>query len=218
MRLRILNILNKLKFLNKLSIKKSFKIKKKKTNNLFAYLLSILLILVYISLIFKIKNKQQFYLISNIFLILMFFYLFFKYKNYKNTLIKYIDEKFNEYDTYNQFLKMKYENEKYYIKCIEYDNKVFDIQNMNNLVIGKNNSKCNIDLDLSQHEYSALVSKVHAILNKTNNIWYIEDVASKNGVYLQREGSVKNRLSLNKKYELHVGDIVYISIIKLTMK
>lgn len=220
-----MNILSKLFRLRKYSryllnifkIQRNIKINKK-SSKYRIILVYILLLLLYLYSITYIKKYILIFNITNILLILSTLYLHFKYRTLLDNIYKDINNKFSDYDMYNQFLKIKYENEKYKIKNLIIDDYTYSLEDKINVVIGKLNSICNIDIDLSNHEYSALVSKVHAIMNKQDNIWYIEDLNSKNGVYIEKNSSAKKKIEKNKKYKLEVGDIVYISIIKIVLK
>ncbi|WP_051962968.1 FHA domain-containing protein [Mesoaciditoga lauensis] len=60
-----------------------------------------------------------------------------------------------------------------------------------------------VDIDLSGFEEGAYVSRNHAKLYKddTKNVWYVEDLGSSNGTYLNRK-----KLEKNKPAELKKGD------------
>ncbi|WP_196760444.1 FHA domain-containing protein, partial [Streptobacillus moniliformis] len=98
----------------------------------------------------------------------------------------------------------------------DYDIYSWDIENKYSIVIGKKSEKnSDIDIDLSNHEYSHLVSRIHGLLNKVDEKWYYEDLGSKNGSGIERKNKIKEKLVANKSYLVEAGDIIYIGVIKI---
>lgn len=89
----------------------------------------------------------------------------------------------------------------------------WDIKGRKSLLIGKRNSQIDVDIDLSGAEYSALISKQHAIMNRaSDDNWYIEDLGSCNGIGMQKRNAVgKYRLNREGLHKVHKGDIIYIA-------
>jgi hypothetical protein len=97
--------------------------------------------------------------------------------------------------------------------------KTWNIKGKVSLLIGKNSNENEVDIDLSETTYSSLVSRQHAVMNFSNNCWYIEDIGSSNGTGLKKENDdFKLKLEAGKPYELSVGDTVYIANTKLILK
>lgn len=221
----IKNFFSKFRIIKKLKIPK-ISIKRKNLfiiNNIF--LLVILYILIEMYLIKKYSiNSIIFiilFLIKNIFIFLSYIYIK-KYitKEFNNSLQK-INQKIDEYDIYTKMLKLKYEEEKYKINKLivvygENEYIDFNLNEYNSLLIGKKGVNNFVDVDLSTHEYSFLVSKVHSVLNKVNSKWFLEDLNSKNGCSIKRKNSkTKEKIESNKQYIIYKGDELYISVIKV---
>lgn len=87
------------------------------------------------------------------------------------------------------------------------------------LLIGKSSQIHYVDIDLSDHRYEAFVSQEHAILNRMDEDWYIEDLGAVNGVGIKKRGQDMNyRIQPNRPYKIEVGDILYIAKIRLLAK
>ncbi len=67
--------------------------------------------------------------------------------------------------------------------------------------IGKPNEKLMPDVDVSGLPNSDIVSRVHADIRKEGNVYFIEDVGSANGTYLNF-----SLLIPGKRYPLNAGD------------
>lgn len=138
-----------------------------------------------------------------------------------NTNFKYLKDKIQEYDVYSKMIKLKYEEEKYKINkiIVEYDKNNyidFNLDEYTSLLIGKGGNNNLVDVDLSNHEYSFLISKIHSVLNKVNNKWFIEDLNSKNGCSIKRKDSkFKEKIESNKQYIIYKGDELYISVVRI---
>ncbi|MBV7275333.1 FHA domain-containing protein [Clostridium sp. PL3] len=95
----------------------------------------------------------------------------------------------------------------------------WEIQGKKSLLIGKNTRNSEVDIDLSNTEYSTLVSKQHAILNFAANNWFIEDIGSCNGVGIKKMDEVsKKKIEKDIPYKLDSGDIIYIANTKIFVK
>lgn len=95
----------------------------------------------------------------------------------------------------------------------------WEIQGKKSLLIGKNTRNSEVDIDLSNTEYSSLISKQHAILNFAANNWFIEDIDSCNGVGIKKTDEVsKKKLEKDTPYKLDSGDIIYIANTKIFVK
>lgn len=80
------------------------------------------------------------------------------------------------------------------------------------LIIGKGSQKEPVDLDLSGTAEAMMISKQHAVLNYTDKGWYIDDIDSKNGTRVKKNGqnSIMD-VKLVGAIEVEAGDIIYIA-------
>lgn len=98
-----------------------------------------------------------------------------------------------------------------------YDVKLWNLGRSNSMLIGKK-SRAPIDIDLKHTAFSVLISKKHAILNRTDKGWYIEDLGSKNGTGIQRYADNRKIKVGNAPIKLQSGDIIYIATTALLLK
>ena len=106
-----------------------------------------------------------------------------------------------EYSLY--FLRINNENDYILLYCspsIDKNISRLQVQNGTEIIIGNGNS-CHINYNYP------LVSKLQARLIYNNNIWYIEDLESKYGTYVNNE-------LIRSKYLSH-GDIIFIMGLKI---
>jgi pSer/pThr/pTyr-binding forkhead associated (FHA) protein len=88
----------------------------------------------------------------------------------------------------------------------------WSLQSKTALIIGKSNGKDNVDVDLSGSAVADMVSKQHAVLNYTDNGWYIDDIDSKNGTRVKKKyQSALLDVKLVGAVEVEAGDIIYIA-------
>lgn len=85
-------------------------------------------------------------------------------------------------------------------------------------LIGRNTKDNEVDIDLSEAEYSELVSRQHAVLNFAEGKWYIEDVGSSYGSGLKKVDEEKFKLETERLYEINSGDTLYIANTKIMVK
>lgn len=87
------------------------------------------------------------------------------------------------------------------------------------MVIGKGTEKEAVDVDLSGSAFAQMISKQHAVLNYTENGWYIDDIDSKNGTRVKKiNRNAMLDLKLVGTVELGVGDIIYIANTMLQLR
>jgi hypothetical protein len=67
--------------------------------------------------------------------------------------------------------------------------------------IGKVNGQIPLDVDLSDFPGSDMVSRLQAKIQREGNIYFIEDMRSAKGTYLNQK-----RLSIGQRYRLRGGD------------
>ncbi|HEY9822029.1 MAG TPA: FHA domain-containing protein [Candidatus Sericytochromatia bacterium] len=67
--------------------------------------------------------------------------------------------------------------------------------------IGKVNGRIPLDVDLSDFPNSDMVSRLQAKIRREGNIYFIEDMRSAKGTYLNQK-----RLAIGQRYRLKAGD------------
>lgn len=87
------------------------------------------------------------------------------------------------------------------------------------LLIGRDEHKENVDINLQNTEYGGMVNRQHAVLNYAAGEWYIEDLGSKNGVRIRsaEDGRVY-QVSKEHPCRINQGDIVFIGNTSLKAK
>ncbi len=97
--------------------------------------------------------------------------------------------------------------------------KSWDLGDRTSILIGKSTKESDVDIDLSDSEYAALVSRQHAVLNFANDSWYIEDIGSANGSGIKRANeNSKLKMEKGTPYKINSGDTIYIANTKLLTK
>jgi len=96
--------------------------------------------------------------------------------------------------------------------------KEWHITGTTSFLIGKATANRDVDIELGDIHHADYVSNEHAILNLSMGYWYIEDLESKHGVGIRRKGAEYSfRLKPYEPYKIDVGDIIYISKIKIAV-
>lgn len=98
-----------------------------------------------------------------------------------------------------------------------YDIRTWAVGKANSLLIGKT-TRMRVDIDLTTTAYSSLISKNHAILNRADNGWYLEDLGSKNGTGLKRYADNRKIKVGNAPVKVQSGDIIYIATTAILLK
>ena len=93
------------------------------------------------------------------------------------------------------------------------------IYDYSSILIGKKTKSNMVDIDLSESTYAPLISREHAVMNRTSKGWYFEDVGSSNGSGIKsgRTGE-KKKIGVDKPYKIYSGDTIYIANTKLLVK
>ncbi|CAM3063397.1 FHA domain-containing protein [Streptobacillus ratti] len=201
------------------------KVKFQKINSYTQYMIFLIILIIisiiFISIKFSYKTLLILYSLLNVY-ILYFFLFYYPYERKRNIryINKILQEKKEEYikELNEEKMKLNIDNIKLLTLKDDFDYDIYswDIRNKASIVIGKKTEKISeIDIDLSAHEYSHLVSRIHGVLNKVNEIWYYEDLGSKNGSGIERKNKIKEKLVPNKSYLIESGDIIYIGVIKI---
>ncbi|CAM3166187.1 FHA domain-containing protein [Streptobacillus felis] len=203
--------------------KRKNKLQKINTYTNYISILVILLIIFTIYIFFKFTIKSLVITNSILNIYLLYFFLFY-YPHERKRNIRYINKILKEKK--EEYIK-ELENEKTKIDLnnittltlkddFDYDIYTWNLLEKKSIVIGKKNERNQeIDIDLSKHEYSHLVSRIHGVLNNVDGKWYYEDLGSKNGSGVERNNKKKEKLIPTKSYLIEVGDIIYIGVIKL---
>lgn len=86
------------------------------------------------------------------------------------------------------------------------------LQSKTSLIIGKSSDKEPVDIDLSGSAVANMISKQHAVLNYTENGWFIDDIDSKNGTRVKKasQNAIMD-VKLVGAIEVEAGDIIYIA-------
>ncbi len=99
-----------------------------------------------------------------------------------------------------------------------YDVKTWKMDHLTCLVIGKDNPRNHVEIDLSKSTYSSLISREHGILNKVDDGWYFEDLGSMNGSGVEKKDSGrKMKVRQGVPVKVESGDTIHISNTKLLL-
>ncbi len=87
------------------------------------------------------------------------------------------------------------------------------------MIIGRDVGENQVDINLLSSTYASMVDVVHAVLNYASGSWYVEDLASKNGVSVQsgKDGR-KYKLASDQPCKIDAGDIIYIGLARLLIR
>ena len=86
------------------------------------------------------------------------------------------------------------------------------------MVIGRDSGENQVNINLASSAYASTVEIEHAALNYAAGCWYVEDLASKNGVSVQKEDKRKYKLAPGHPCLLARGDILYIGLVRLMIR
>lgn len=197
--------------------------KKNKNNKRIAIWLAVFLGLI---LNFRIQGMSQFALLSSVFMVLIgvVFEILENSKKLREE-IKHMSRE-QEYmgDKVAYQVKAQANINKQYIKHIVlkddegYDVKTWKIENIPSILIGKESTKCRVDIDLSKTVYSSLVSREHGVLNNTGEGWFFEDLGSMNGSGVEKKDTGRKiKITPGKPIKVESGDILHISNTKLLL-
>lgn len=96
--------------------------------------------------------------------------------------------------------------------------RAWDLTGRTAMVIGRRSpdTDVDIDVDLSECEYGALVNIQHAILNYCLDSWYIEDPGSQNGIQIKKaEDGKRYHVAPHRPCKISAGDVIYIAKTRL---
>lgn len=84
------------------------------------------------------------------------------------------------------------------------------------LVIGRMDKEKEVEVDLSECEFSAFIDSQHAVLNFALDCWYVEDLDSHNGVKVKKVIDGMNyKVTQSRPCRITPGDVIYIANTKL---
>ncbi len=95
--------------------------------------------------------------------------------------------------------------------------KSWDLQGRVSLIIGKAGQDQELDIDLSDCEYSSFIDFQHAVLNFCLDQWYVEDLESQNGVKVKKVEDGECYRVLHRPCKVMAGDILYIANTRLLL-
>lgn len=95
--------------------------------------------------------------------------------------------------------------------------KSWDLQGRVSLIIGKAGQDQELDIDLSDCEYSSFIDFQHAVLNFSLDQWYVEDLGSQNGVKIRKVEDGECYKVIHRPCRVVAGDILYIANTKLLL-
>ena len=94
--------------------------------------------------------------------------------------------------------------------------RTWDLTGQIAMLIGRKNKYEDVDIDLSDCEYSALVSNRHAVLNYSLDSWYLEDLDTENKIRIQKSDDGNcYQVNGNHPVKISAGDIIYIARTRL---
>lgn len=87
------------------------------------------------------------------------------------------------------------------------------------MVIGRDQGENQVNIDLGSSTYASMIEVEHAVLNYSAGSWYVEDLASKNGVMVQKQADGrKYKLASGQPCKLSGGDVIYVGLTKLLIR
>ncbi len=95
--------------------------------------------------------------------------------------------------------------------------KSWDMQGRISLIIGKAGQNQELDIDLSDCEYSSFIDFQHAVLNFCLDQWYVEDLGSQNGVKVKKVEDGECYKVIHRPCKVVAGDILYIANTRLLL-
>lgn len=94
--------------------------------------------------------------------------------------------------------------------------RAWDLTGKTAMVIGRKSRDEQVDVDLGDCEYSALINVQHAVLNYSLDTWYLEDLGSQNGIQIKKvEDGKCYQVAPNRPCKVSAGDVIYIAKTKL---
>jgi len=95
--------------------------------------------------------------------------------------------------------------------------KSWDLAGRTALIIGKKNETEDVDVDLTECEYSTFIDELHGVLNYCLDSWYIEDLGSKNGIKIKKVEDGGCYKVTNRPCKVSAGDVIYVANTRLLL-
>lgn len=95
--------------------------------------------------------------------------------------------------------------------------KSWDLQGKVSQIIGKAGQDQELDIDLSDCEYSSFIDFQHAVLNFCLDQWYVEDLGSQNGIKVRKVEDGECYRVIHRPCKVVAGDVLYIANTKLLL-
>lgn len=95
--------------------------------------------------------------------------------------------------------------------------KSWDLQGKVSQIIGRAGQDQELDIDLSDCEYSSFIDFQHAVLNFCLDQWYVEDLGSQNGIKVRKVEDGECYRVIHRPCKVVAGDILYIANTKLLL-
>jgi hypothetical protein len=175
------------------------------------HVITILVIICFVALVILLSllDNTTFRMIGiAILALLLLGWLVIEYRHYKNSTFIF-KRRNNSNDSITKLVLLGLEGG---------SDKEWHTPNATSFLIGKGTANREVDIELGDIHHCDYVSNEHAILNLSMGIWYIEDLGSKHGVGIRRKGAEYSfRLKPFTPYKIDVGDIIYISKIKIAV-
>ncbi len=95
--------------------------------------------------------------------------------------------------------------------------KSWDLVGKTALILGKKNDEEEVDVDLTDCEYSTFINDQHAVLNFCLDSWYLEDLGSQNGVKIKKVEDGGCYQVTNRPCRVSAGDVIYLASTRLLL-
>lgn len=90
--------------------------------------------------------------------------------------------------------------------------RAWDLTGKTAMIIGRKHRDAEVDVDLNDCEYSALINVQHAVLNFSLDTWYLEDLGSQNGIRIKKvEDGICYQVTQSRPCKISAGDVIYIA-------
>lgn len=97
--------------------------------------------------------------------------------------------------------------------------KEWNIHGKMTMLIGKQTKRNEVDIDLSDSAYDALIHDEHALMNFAAGNWYLEGLHMPSGISVKKGNDrIRYRLVGSRPCRLEPGDVLYIANTRLLMK
>lgn len=95
--------------------------------------------------------------------------------------------------------------------------KSWDMAGRVSMVIGREGSEEEVDVDLEDCAFSSFIDFQHAVLNFCLDQWYVEDLGSQNGLKVRKAEDGECYKVMGRPCRVQAGDVLYIANTKLLL-